>query len=378
MPKVSAVLIIVVSVLLGIGLIVLASASGVMGIQHHGDSQFFINRQIIWLLVAILAGIITAEFDYHWWQKWAVPISLFSRLLLVIVLIPGIGSKIGGSRRWLHLGSVSIQPSELGKFAVVISISSWIASIGRRVTRYPEGLAVPLGILGIFVLLIFAEPDYGTTILVATVGVIIMFVGGTLLSYLAPIVAVGFGVICFFISQNKLRLERVKAFIDPNASPDIAHQLNQSKISFMHGGVWGVGYGNSAQKQLFLPEAHTDFIFAILGEELGLIMSLIVVVLFIIILICGIIISIRAVDMFGRLLGFGVTFLVAMQAVINMGVVTGCLPTKGIALPLISYDGSSLIISVALVCVLLNISSHTLKGGDQHSPSVIKDRIHRV
>lgn len=378
MPKVSAVLITVVSILLGIGLVVLASVSGVRGMAIHNDSQYFIKRQIVWLVMAVLAGVFTAKFDYHWWRKWVVPISLFSILLLVLVLIPGIGSKIGGSRRWLRLGPLSFQPSELGKLALVVAISTWISSIGRRIARFPEGLLIPSAMLGVFVLLIFAEPDYGTTVLTATVGMMLMYVGGTRLRYLIPTGALGLAVVSIAIAHNEVRLNRIRAFLYPDANPKVAYHLAQSKISFMHGGIWGVGYGNSVQKQLFLPEAHTDFIFAILGEELGLIVSLLVIVLFASILVCGIIISRRAVDMFGMLLGFGITLLVTLQAIINIGVVTGCLPTKGIALPFISYGGSSLIISVAAVCVLLNIASHTAKGGDKHSPSIIKDRAHRV
>ena len=378
MPKVSAVLIMVVSILLGIGLVVLASVSGVRGLAVFNDPQYYLKRQLIWLVLAIIAGIFVAKVDYHLWQKWVIPISVVSIILLIIVLIPGIGTKIGGSRRWLRIGPLSFQPSELGKFAAIVVISTWLSEIGRRVARFPEGLLVPLAMLSVFILLIFAEPDYGTTMLTATVGMIIMFVGGTRVRYLVPTAVGGLAIVSIAIAHNQNRFDRIKAFMYPEANPDIAYHLAQSKISFMHGGVWGVGYGDSVQKQLFLPEAHTDFIFAILGEELGLIMSLIVVILFAAILVCGIIISRKAVDMFGMLLGFGITMLITVQAVINIGVVTGCLPTKGIALPFISYGGSSLIISVAAVCVLLNIARHTAKGGDQHSTHIIKDRAHRV
>ena len=378
MPKVSTVLIAVVSILIGIGLVVLASVSGVRGISAFNDSQYYIKRQLIWLVIAVIAGVFTAKFDYHLWRKWVIPISVASVVLLILVLIPGIGREIGGSRRWLRLGPVSFQPSELGKMAAIIAIASWIDHIGRRVARFQEGFLVPSAILGLFVILIFAEPDYGTTVLTGAVGMMIMFVGGSRSRYLFPAAAVGISVISVAIMHNEVRLGRIMAFIDPAANPDVAYHLDQSKTSFMHGGIWGVGYGNSIQKQLYLPEAHTDFILAILGEELGLIMSSIVVVLFMVILVCGIIISSRAVDMFGRLLGFGITLMISLQAVMNIGVVTGCFPTKGIALPFISYGGSSLVISFAAICVLLNIAKHTDEGGDEHSVSIIKDRTHRL
>ncbi len=377
MPKVSAVLIMIVSILLGIGLVVLASVSGVRGLAAFNDSQYFIKRQLLWLGIAVIAGVCTAKIDYHMWRKLVIPISIVSIILIIIVLIPGIGTKLSGSRRWLRIGTLSFQPSELGKFALIILISTWISHIGRRVARYSEGLIAPLAMVGLFVLLIFAEPDYGTTMLVAAVGMMIMFVGGTRLSHLIPPAIIGIAGVSLAIAHNEVRFRRIRAFLDPEADPRIAYHLAQSKISFMHGGFWGVGYGNSIQKQLFLPEAHTDFIFAILGEELGLIMSLIVIILFFGILICGIIISRRAVDLFGMLLGFGITFLITMQAVINIGVVTGCLPTKGIALPFISYGGSRWVISVAAVCVLLTIARHTASGGDKQSPSIIKDSVHR-
>ncbi len=378
MPKVSAVLITVVSVLLGIGLIVLASVSGVKGLTAFHDSQYFIKRQAIWLIFAIIAGIFTARFDYHWWRKWVIPFSLAVIFLLIIVLIPHIGRVVGGSRRWLRFGSVSFQPSEFGKFASIIALSAWIAHIDRRVARFKDGFLYPLIILGIFMSLIFLEPDYGTTILVGGVGMAVMFIGGTRITYLFWFGVLGGAAFTFAIAANPVRMKRVTAFLHPEIYPDIAYHLNQSKTSFMNGGIWGVGYGNSIQKQLYLPEAHTDFIFAILGEELGLIATVAVVILFSIILICGIIISIRSVDLFGRLLAFGITMLLTIQAALNIGVVTGCLPTKGIALPFISYGGSSLVISVAAIGVLLNIAKHNARGGDAHVVGVIKDRVNMV
>ncbi|MCK5528519.1 MAG: FtsW/RodA/SpoVE family cell cycle protein, partial [Kiritimatiellae bacterium] len=277
MPKVSTVLIAVVSILIGIGLVVLASVSGVRGISAFNDSQYYIKRQLIWLVLAVIAGIFTAKFDYHLWRKWVIPISVASIILLILVLIPGIGREIGGSRRWLRLGPVSFQPSELGKMAAIIAIASWIAQMGRRVARFQEGFVIPAAILGLFVVLIFAEPDYGTTVLTGVVGMVIMFVGGSRSRYLFPAAAVGMSVISVAIMHNEVRLGRIMAFIDPAANPDVAYHLAQSKTSFMHGGILGVGYGNSIQKQLYLPEAHTDFLFAVLAEELGMLGVLVVI-----------------------------------------------------------------------------------------------------
>ncbi|MFC1499051.1 putative lipid II flippase FtsW [Verrucomicrobiota bacterium] len=375
MRRISSTLCAVVLALIALGIVMLASTSSVRATTAFGNPLYFFWRQLIWLFLSLLFGFVLYRFDYHWWKKSSLPMVIVSVLLLVLVL--KIGVTVGGSRRWLRFGVLSFQPSELAKLSVVVALTSWMTRVGHRVRDFKEGLLIPGLGLGVVLLLLFLEPDYGTTILVGVVGMIIMFAAGTRLSYLLVTGALGASVLVIAIMQNTLRMNRVLAFLMPDKYPDVAYHLQQSKIAFHLGGLFGTGLGNSMQKQLYLPEAHTDFILAIIGEELGLIATLLVVALFLGLIVCGMIISFRAPDSFGRLLGFGLTVMIGLQAAINIGVVTGSLPTKGLPLPFISYGGSSLLISVACVSILLNIAQHcTEERFDEHA-SPVKDKAHR-
>lgn len=378
MRKTSSTLIAVVLLLLSLGIVMLASTSSVKGTASFDDPYYFLKRQLIWLFLAVLVGAVVVCFDYHWWQKLSVPLALVSVVLLALVFVPGIGLKAGGSNRWLCLGPLTLQPSEFAKFSIVIVLASWMVAIGPRSGKFKEGLLFPIMGLGVILGLLINEPDFGATLLVGVVGMAIMFAGGTRLGYLAITAMLGGCGFILAIMRDPVRTTRFLAFIVPEKYPDAAHQLAQSKIAFIMGGWSGVGLGNSIQKQFYLPEAYNDFILAIIGEELGCPATCLVVMLFLALLICGMIISFNAPDRFGRLLGFGITMMVSLQASINIGVVTGCLPTKGLPLPFISYGGSSLLMSVAGVCVLLNIAHHyAIKHVDDHT-RLIKDKAHRL
>ena len=377
MRRASSALVGIILVLLSLGIVMLASTSSVRAAAAFNDPQYFLWRQLAWLFIGVLVAVAVARFDYHWWRKRIVviPLLVVSLALLLLVLHPGIGVRVGGSSRWLRLGPFSLQPSEFAKFGVVIVLSSWMAMVGRRVRAFKEGLLVPLGGLGLVLLLLIREPDFGTTLLTGVVGMLIMFVGGTRVGYL--VVSGVAGVCCFALAVMKdpVRLNRILAFVLPERYPATAYHLAQSKYAFINGGWFGVGLGNSIQKHLYLPEAHTDFILAIIGEELGFIATALVVLLFAGIVVCGMAISLRAPDGFGRLLAFGFTVLITLQAAINVGVVTGCLPTKGLPLPFLSYGGSSLVSTLAGVGVLLNIAHHAEQQEDEHTRP-IKDRWH--
>ena len=364
--------------LLSIGIVMLASTSSVRGAASFDDAGYFLKRQLAWLVIAFAAGVGTACFDYHWWQRrWvAVLLGAGSVLLLGAVLIPGVGVKVGGSYRWLRLGPFSFQASELAKFGLVVVLSSWMVRCGRRVGNLREGLLVPMAGLGLMLVLLLFEPDFGTTMLAGSVGMIILFVGGTRLGYLLVSGIVGFCLFVLAVMHDPVRMQRVLAFLMPERYPDAAYHLAQSRVAFISGGWAGVGLGNSIQKQFYLPEAHTDFILAIIGEELGFMATITVVVLFFGLLLCGLMISQRAPDPLGRLLAFGFTMMIVLQATINVGVVTGCLPTKGLPLPFISYGGSSLVMSVAAVGVLLNIARHGGKRYKDKHTRVIRDQVH--
>jgi cell division protein FtsW len=266
----------------------------------------------------------------------------------------------------------------VAKFAVVVVLAAWMSGLGRRVRNLKEGLLFPLTGLGLVLGLLILEPDFGTTLLVASVGMIIMFAAGARLSHLVTAATLGASAFAFAVARDPVRMNRVLAFWDPEKYPAAAYHLAQSKVAFIRGECFGVGLGNSIQKQFYLPEAHTDFILAIVGEEVGFVATGLIVALFIGILVCGLTVSLSAPDLFGRLLAFGFTMMITLQAAINIGVVTGCLPTKGLPLPFISYGGSSLVMSVASVAVLLNIAHHADdRHVDEHTRT-IKDRAHRL
>ena len=380
MRKTSSTLIGIVLALLSIGIVMLASTSNVRGSASFDDPYHFLKRQLVWLLISVAVGYGVVRFDYHWWQKLSAPLVLASGVLLCLVFVPGIGAKIGGSYRWLRVGPLSFQPSELAKFTVIIALSAWMVRVGPGASSLADGAIFPSVGLGMVLLLLILEPDFGTTLLVGAVGMIIMFAGGARVSHLAIIGTVGVCVFALAVAQDPVRLRRILAFLFPDDPryATAAYHLAQSKTAFIRGEWLGVGLGESIQKQFYLPEAHTDFILAIIGEELGFFMTLLVVSLFLGILVCGIVISVKAPDTFGQLIGFGFTVMLVLQASINIGVVTGCLPTKGLPLPFISYGGSSLVMSIAGVCVLLNISEHVGKKTSDGHTRLIKDRAHQL
>lgn len=274
---------------------------------------------------------------------------------------------------------MNFQPSELAKFSIVVFLAWWMARIQRHAGELKRGLIWPLFGLGLCLGLIFIEPDFGTTMLIGVVGMTMMFVGGTRMTYLAVAAVTGLAGFTLAVMQNAERMRRITAFLNPEKyALDEAHQLLMAIYAFVVGGPYGVGLGQGLQKHSYLPEAHTDFIFAIIGEELGLVFSLLVVILFLAFFLCGLRISLRAPDQFGRLLGFGITLMITVQAAINIGVVTGSLPTKGLPLPFISFGGSSLFMTLGMVGVLLNIASQVADGGREDETRYIKDSTHRL
>ena len=351
----------------------LASTSSVRATELLNDPSFFLRRQLVWLTCAMVAAYFAARIDYRQWRRFAVPIAVAALVLLVLVFVPGIGVKVGGSHRWIGFGPIRLQPSEVAKIALLIGMSAWMARIERRAADLKLGLIYPICGLGVTLVLIIAEPDFGTTLLCAAVGMIILHAGGTRLHYLAIVGVAGLCLFSLMVMHDPVRLGRMMAFLYPENHPEVAYHLAQSKVAFIKGGLFGVGLGNSIQKQHYLPEAHTDFILAIVGEELGFMATGLVVLAFLAILVSGLMISYRAPDTFGRLLGYGITVMIFMQAAINIGVVTGCLPTKGLPLPFISYGGSSLIGALTCFGLLLSIARLGSEQPDEVSRSV-KDR----
>lgn len=376
MRKTASILLGSVLILLTLGIIMLASTSSIRAETLFDDSLFYVKRQATWLLLAGIACFVMMRTDYHVWKKLAIPIGCICLVLLIMTLIPNVGVTVKGSRRWLRFGRISLQTSELAKLTMIILMAWWMARTRWHVKEFKLGMLYPMTGLGVILGLVFLEPDFGTTMLLALVGMSMMYVAGTRFIYLLLTALVGGTAFSFAIMKNAERMRRIIAFINPEKyARDEAFQLLNAMYAFVVGGGKGVGLGQSIQKRFYLPEAHTDFIFAIIAEELGLGVSVLVVFLFLAIFICGFRISLHAPDLFGKLLAFGFTLLIALQACINIGVVTGCLPTKGLPLPFISFGGSSILISMVMIGILINISSHALEEADM-DVKVIRDKGH--
>ncbi|MGD9612604.1 MAG: putative lipid II flippase FtsW [Kiritimatiellia bacterium] len=352
------ILILVVGLLVIFGLVMLFSTSGPQGEKIAHNPYYFVQRQIVWLALGLVAAVVAAKVDYRLWLKAAWPLLGIALVLLALVYVPGVGLAVKGSRRWLHLPlGLSFQPSELAKFAAINALAAWFGTKRRERGGFVGGLVIPGAILGSLLALIVFETDFGATVLIGATGGLVMFVAGAPALFLLVAGAGATGVLAWMISQNPERVGRILAFLHPEQyAQGEAFQLMNALYAFVAGGLGGAGLGQSLQKKFYLPEAHTDFIFAIIGEELGFGASLSVVALFAVFLLCGIRISGRAPDVGGRLLAFGITALVSLQAAINVAVVTGRLPTKGLPLPFISFGGTSLMVTLFMVGVLLNVA----------------------
>lgn len=359
MNKAAILLLVVMLTLLTVGVVMLFSTSAVYAREHYGDQHYLLKRQLVWLLVGAVACVATASVPYPKWRGVCTALLVASAVMLALVLIPHVGLKVNGARRWLGLGPVRFQPSEFAKLALVVWLAHWLAKEKRRIDRFGRGFAVPMGVVGCLLLLVLAEPDFGSTALLASMSIAMMFIAGVRLRFLVPTVLAGAGGFLGLMVHNPERSRRLLAFLDlEKYKQGAGYQVWQAVLAFGSGGFNGLGLGNSRQKMFYLPEAHTDFIFPIVGEELGLVGTLGILLAFALLIACAVIISLRASDLYGQYLGFGIALLIALQALINIGVVTAWLPTKGLPLPFISFGGSNLVLNMAAVGVLLNIFRH--------------------
>lgn len=338
--------------LLAIGSVIIFS-TGAFARDSHGDVYFFIKKHAVWLSVGLLGCFVAAAVDYHFWQRtWWVWFALGLLSLGACFAFPA----INGSHRWLLLHGWSVQPSEFAKLATVFFLAFWFARYEKESNQIWRGFLLPLAIVSLVVSLIVTEVDLGTTALIGATTFVIMFVAGANLAMLGALSLGGIGAILFIATHISERMARLTAFLHPEQfKQDAGLQQMQALIAWGSGGISGLGLGNGRQKMLYLPYAHTDFIFPIVGEELGLRFSLLVVFLFVVVIVCGLTIALHAKDRFGLLLGSGIVSLLAFQAAINIGVVTSLLPNKGMPLPFISYGGSNLIAALFGVGVLINI-----------------------
>ena len=341
--------------LLVIGIVMLFSTSA-FALDSHGDVYFFIKRQAIWFGIGLVVCTFVALIDYHFWQRtWWLWFAL-ALVTLILCYIPHLGMRINGSRRWVGLGQLTFQPSELAKLTAIFFLAAWFSRYEKAGNNVIYGFLIPLAIISLLAGLILGEVDLGTTALLGTTAFVVMFVAGANPLWLGITSFVGLSAIAVVATQISERMGRLSAFIHPqNFKEDAGLQQMQALIAWGSGGMEGLGLGNGRQKMLYLPYAHTDFIFPIIGEELGLRFSLLVVFLFVVIIVCGIMIALHAKDRFGLLLGCGVVSLLALQAAVNIGVTTSLLPNKGLPLPFISYGGSNLVTCLFGVGLLLNI-----------------------
>lgn len=349
-----------------VGLVMVFSASAVVAGNRFHDSWYYLKRQLAWLVFGLVFLHAASRVDYIWWKRLALPLLGLIVVLLMVALIPSIGVAANGARRWLRLGFISIQPAEMAKLISVIYLAAYLAKNEDRLQHFSTGLLPALLIIGVISGLVLMEPDLGTIVVIGLVTAAMLFLGGARGTHLLSLVPVALVGVAVLIWLSPYRWQRLIAFFYPEQDPTgTGFQINQSFLAFGSGGLFGVGLGESKQKLFFLPEAHTDFVLALVGEELGFVGAGIIVLFFALFVIRGFQISTRARIPFGRYLGIGITTLIGIQALINACVVTGLLPTKGLTLPFVSYGGSSLVISLTGVGILLNISRDRQAGREE-------------
>jgi cell division protein FtsW len=373
-PKYDYLLIVIMATLLILGLMMVYSATFALGYQLYGQPTYFFIRQLLWMGLGLMAMIITARIEYHTWRKWSILIMAGALLLLGVVL--AVGSDRFGGQRWLLKGS--IQPGELAKLAVIIYIADWLSSKGERIRNVTYGL-IPFAILLGFVTgLIMLQPDFSTAVLIALTAIAMFFIAGGDLWQMIASGALGGTTFALLVTRSEYRLARISAFLNP-AGDQLGsnYQVRQILIALGSGGITGLGLGASRQKFGYIPASHTDGIFAILGEELGLIGCLLVIALFALIAYRGFRVAMAAPDAFGTVLAAGITCSLIFQTLINIAVVTATAPVTGIPLPFISFGGSSLVVSMTGVGILLAISRGTLPE-EREYPEDQKELINRA
>lgn len=349
-PPAGVFLSLIVICLTFLGLIVLFSVS-----QQHANPTTLLQKQMIWLVIATVCGGFVVMIDLNALRPLVPIIAGFAIFMLVLVLVPGIGVRVNGAQRWIDLGPMRLQASEIGKLGLLFIMAHYLAANRRYFDELLRGYFIPCGILAIFCGLIIVEPDFGTAFLCGAVGGCMLFLAGVRLKFLIPTALAALALFAVAIYNDPVRLQRITSFLDVEGNrDDTAYQLWQGILAFGAGGLHGVGLGEGRQQLSFLPEAHTDFIFAIVGEEGGLFFTSGVVLLFMTIFFIGVLQLKRAPDLYQYLLVMGALLFITLQALINIGVVTGCLPTKGMSLPFISYGGSNLVLMFVLIGIILN------------------------
>ena len=344
----------VVTALVALGLVILSSASEANAVRLHNDAYFFIKRQFLYLAVGIVVAVVMALFDYHKWRDYEF-LTWFFFVVVMALLVGVFGFRaINGSHRWISVGPVRLQPSELAKMLTVILLAVWLDKSGWRVELFVRGAFWPAAFVGIIALPVLLEPDFGSVMVIGSVGFLLMFVAGTRIVHMIPFLLCGVGVVVFKVLTNENRVARL---FDESKQ----YQVKMALAAIANADIWGAGLGESMQKHLYLPEAHTDFVFAVGAEELGIVFSVATVLLFVAFFALSVYIARKASDRFGRFLVVGMAFIIFFQAMFNVGVVCKALPTKGMALPFFSYGGTNLLSAFFAVGSILSVGIHSYR-----------------
>jgi cell division protein FtsW len=344
--------------LVGIGIVMVYSASSALALKKFGNEYFFLKKQGLFALMGLLVLVVFRHIPYRLYWVGAYPILISAMVLLIVLHIPGFGFSAGGSTRWLHVGGVSFQPSEFAKMALVIYLAYSLSKKQDEIKDFKIGFLPHIMVFGVFAFLMAIQPDFGSVVILGAITWVMLFVGGVRIFHLIGPLTALLPIAYFFMMNAQYRIRRIMSFVNPWQYPtDEGYQVINSLMAFGSGGIWGVGIGKGHQKLFYLPEPHTDFIFSIIGEELGLMGVLFILTLYVMIVWRGIRVASHTQDRFATYLAVGLTVTIGLQVFINMGVCLGLLPTKGLVLPFLSYGGSSLLLSMASIGILMNIEA---------------------
>lgn len=370
MKKTSGIVLCCVATLLALGAVMVYSViSGKASALDVGT--WYLMKHLLWVTTGVVAMLVVSRIDYHRYERWLWPMAIVAGVCLVLVLVPGIGTFKNGARRWIRFGPMGFQPSEVAKIALIVVVAAMCARRGEKMREYAS-MGICMTVVLATSALIVLEPDFGTAALIGGIGTLMVLTAGAPLLPVALVGAAATVGAAALIWHSPARADRVLAFLNPwTHDGRAAYQVQHSLISLGSGGLFGRGLGGSQQKLYYLPEPDTDFIFAIIGEELGLIGTLLVLVVFVILIHQGMKISSRARDPFGALLAFGVTVMIAIQALMHVAVVTASMPTKGIVLPFVSSGGSSIVISLISVGILLSVAA---QGRESDAPAPVPQK----